>query len=260
MKTRLRIPGRSFRSLIRVLAAVPGALLLCVVAAHGAPEAANRAAGAEVYVSSSPNPAWVAAQAVDGLTDTNHGWVGSSDQDAPAWIAIEFKKPVRVGIIRFTQAGLTEAGANRFARPRELKIFFDNAAPVTVVLEDREREPQRLEIEPVTTTTIQIQIISSYEDAKFPFLAGFQEIEVYEAGLEVAPAEEKPAADKSDQGGKDEVMSEVAGTLMHAEAMLSGEETSAPPPDTNGLDTEERELLELLGAFMDKLETYLENH
>jgi hypothetical protein len=53
-------------------------------------------------------------------------------------------------------------------------------------------------------------------------------------------------------------MSAASDTISTADALISEKEPSAGAPD--GLDTEERELLELLGTFMDRLETYLENH
>jgi hypothetical protein len=179
----------------------------------------------------------------------------------------------------FYQAGLTEASANRFARPKEIRIVMDNAPPMTVTLEDRERQPQRLEFNQVETTVIKIDILSTYADAKFPFLTGFQEIEVYAGSLKIqggsgektgsdvaeTQPDEPPAGPES--GAKDEVIKDVGDTIQAASDLIDSKEEPASPDggepavskdsSGDGLDPEERALLELLAEFTKKLEAYL---
>ena len=250
---------------VRLALACACAALVLHAPARAADQKPNKAlatAGATVYVSSAPNPAWPATQAVDGLLDTTHGWIASVDGDGQPWIALEFDQPVRVETIIFYQAGLTEGGANRFARPRRLRIEMDNIEPRIVTLEDRERVPQRLEIEPSTTGVIKIDILSTYSDARFPALAGFQEIEVYEGSLPVGGGEtsvsgEQPADEP------DPILDEVQSTITHA-ASIMDTDNGAPQTDSGengkGLDPRERELLELLRAFTARLEQYMENN
>ena len=250
----------------RTLLILAAGLLLCACsrAAQAPPNVALSTAGAQVYVSSAPNPAWPPAQAVDGLVDTTHGWIASADKDTQPWIALEFAHPVRVGSIIFYQAGLTEGGENRFARPRKLRILMDGIEPRIVTLEDRERVPQRLELEPVDTGVLKIDILDTYEDARFPFLAGFQEIEVYEAGLEVGGpvAKKQPEDAAGDAQAADPLLDEIHDTVESAGRILETKQ-DAPAHDgtgTAGLDPAERELLDLLRAFTAKLEQYMQDN
>lgn len=245
------------------------AALLCVAVAcvcvpwrAAAQTRPNRAAAqsVQVYVSSAPNPAWTPVQAVDGLLDVNHGWIASSDSGAEPWIALEFPEPVLVETIVFYQAGLTEAGENRFARPKQLRLEMDGVEPRTVTLEDRERVPQRLAIDPVRTSVVKIDVLSTYGDARFPFLTGFQEIEIYEGALNVDGAREVANSAPASAGQKpspDPVIEEVEDTVLKAARVIQ----DGPPASGGGeLTAEERELLMLLREFTERLEEYMKNN
>lgn len=240
----------------------------CLHAAEDAPNAALATAGTLVYVSSSPNPAWTPDQAIDGLVDATHGWIAAADGDTAPWIALEFPEPVRVETIVFYQAGLTEAGENRFARPRRLRIYMDNTEPRTVTLEDRERVPQRLTIDPVRTSVVKIDILSTYGDARFHTLTGFQEIEIYEGALAVGENEARVAESQpedttaayEEQGGEqdsDQLLEEIETTVLQAGRMIDEKNNGAQENSGHGLDADERELLILLRKFADKLEQYM---
>lgn len=239
------------------LALVCAAVFAAACAA--AAERPNRAVSpdVQVYVSSSPNPAWTPAQAVDGLLDVNHGWIASADSGEAPWIALEFPGPVLVETIVFHQAGLTEAGEKRFARPKQLRIEMDGVEPRTVTLEDRERVPQRLDLDPVRTSIIKIDILSTYSDARFPFLAGFQEIEVYEGALAVDGSHGTAQPPAAEQPAPDPVIGEVQDTVLKAARVIEDQ----PPASGGGeLTTEERELLLLLREFTERLEQYMKNN
>ena len=237
---------------------------MCAAAADEPVNLALAGNGATVQASSAPNPAWPAAQLTDGRTDTTRGWVGSADQDTQPWVAVQFPAPTRVSSILLYQAGFSEAGEKRFARPKKLKIQMDGVDPKYVTLEDFELRAQKIEFDPVTTSTIIIYIMSTYGDAKFPFLAGFQEIEIYGGSVPLAVSgnendsdettdePETPDTDSSD----DPFLNEIRDTITAADAIV---ESAAENSDGSGagLDDTERELLILLQEFMDRLEEYL---
>jgi len=263
-----RLPVRVPTGVAAICLALVMALGLFAVraAAGDAPNRALAQGGTQVYVSSSPNPAWTPAQAVDGLLDINHGWIASADNDSQPWIALEFPAPLRVETIVFYQAGLTEAGEKRFARPRRLRIEMDGVEPRTVTLEDRERVPQRLTLEPARTSVIKIDILSTYEDARFPFLTGFQEIEVYEGGLDLDTGAAEPytppaiAEPDNDEDNADAVIGEIESTVLRAGQLIEEKNSPAGNSSGGGLDAQERELLLLLREFTAKLEEYMKEN
>ena len=248
-------------------------LVMLALLGHNAPvrseEKPNIAGDAQIYVSSAPNPAWTPAQAVDGLVDINHGWIASADNGAQPWIALEFPDPVRVETIVFHQAGLTEAGENRFARPRRIRVEMDGVEPRTVTLEDRERVAQRLTVAPTPTSVIKIDILSTYPDARFPFLTGFQEIEVYEGGLSVSdtaasapPSPQKlpdPAPAPETPDNEDQALEDIESTVLRAGKKIE-DRAPADAAGGQGLTAQERELLLLLQEFTAKLEQYMRDN
>lgn len=216
---------------------------------------ASPASGVKVYASSAPNPAWPPEQVNDGKIETNHGWLGSADQGTP-WIAFEFDAPKRVSGVVFYQAGLTEGGPRRFARPKQLRINFDNAPAKTVELQDAERTPQKVEFDAVEASAIKIDVVSTYDNAKFPFLTGFQEIEIYSGSIKAKEegAETKPAPAEPQPPQPVTSKADDSQELVQTAAALTA--TVANTLDKDGLDDDERELLNLLAVFTQKLEEY----
>lgn len=233
--------------------------------------AGNIIAESIITASSLPNPAWAPENVGDGDVGPTKGWLGEwSDTGAELWLQFSFSQPEHITGIRLMQAGLTQAGRNRFARPRKVKITFftDKASTnVTATLEDRELIFQNVEITPTDAKTIKIEVLEAWPGSRIKNMAGFQEIEIITDKVKSAATDsagkpiEMPKAGVArpadpEQGGR---------VIDPRSAAVSSPETAAndAPADTSAgeqsgggsnLSQEEKEILELLSRLMEKLE------
>ncbi|MEW6202941.1 MAG: hypothetical protein AB1546_13270, partial [bacterium] len=153
------------------------------------------------------------------------------------------KQQIR-GIV-FYQISFSEAGANRYARPKTITVRFGDSAPQKVILNDAEGKPQVWKFAPVQTSDITINIIDLYTDARYQEYTGFQEITV-------VPSDETiPSDSQTIEAVEDQVSTPLTGENKGLFDEIEKE------IEEDVLNAEAEELLRLLHEFTEKFERYL---
>ncbi|MFH1538893.1 MAG: hypothetical protein ABIH66_08025 [bacterium] len=249
--------------------------ILLLVFCWSACLAGNIVAESIITASSLPNPAWAPENVSDGDTGPTKGWLGEWDKKNPdLWIQFTFNNTNKVSAMRVMQAGLPEAGRSRFSRPRKIRVLFFNdggSTEKTLELKDREHIFQDLEIEPVDAKVIRIEVLDVYPGSRIEEMAGFQEIEIEAEGTDSGLPGRAPGGSEVNKMSDREIADAVREALSKKSANevdesdkvkeksagedAAGKEEAAEKP---GITGEEREILELLGELMNRLEKHFE--
>ena len=200
--------------------------------------------GVVIEVSSAPNPAWTPEKLIDGKMGAAEGWLARTDEEK-IWLRFSFPSKQQIRGIVFYQISFSEAGANRYARPKTISVKFGDGAPQKIALNDAEGKPQVWEFTPVQTSDVTIDILDLYTDARYPEYTGFQEIAV-------VPSDERIPPDAQ----AIEAVEEQVNTPSTGENKGLFDEVKKEI-DEGVLDAEEEELLRLLHEFTEKFERYL---
>lgn len=279
-----------FNSMLRNrLAGFAGVMFLLLVFSGGVCFAGNIVAESIITASSLPNPAWAPENVSDGDTGPTKGWIGEWNKGNPdLWLQFTFPSVYEVSSMRVMQAGLPEAGRNRFSRPKKIRVIFfsgGGSTEKTLELKDREHIFQDVEMEPAEANVIRIEVQDVYPGTRIEEMAGFQEIEIIAAG---APVRAEPGAGK---GAKEmgeltdtEIADAVRDAMSRKAASVGGGESDAKKEDegksgdkkTDGSDAgaeeggeknkesgvtkAERDILLLLGELMKRLEKHFEDN
>ena len=225
-------------------------VLICAAALAGFGAAARAAQGVNIAgrcrITAEyplPNALWTPAMAADGQTGPIKGWLGTwGNVDKKPWIQFELPQSTLITGMDVLSASFQETGPNRFARPRVVVVeFFSGKTSETLAFElaDSESEFQAMEFEPRTVDKIKLTIDSVYlGGARISDMAGFQEVRIYTPG--------DPGAETGKNGAE---------SRKSPDTSLDYKGNPAGDPDASGaLDTEEREILNLLRTLLDRLE------
>ncbi len=118
-----------------------------------------------------------ATHLIDG--DTDSYWNDNSLKGEDAALTFSFPEPVVVTTVEI-QNVLDEATFRRNYRIRGYEVTFSSGAPpVTGILQDTNR-PQNITLEPTTTDTLTISVMSTYPAQPYEGLEPFEELAVAE--------------------------------------------------------------------------------
>lgn len=186
-----------------------------------------------------PNALWTPVQVADGETGPIKGWLAYWRSSAKPWI--RFKLPARATItgMEVMPATFPETGASRFSRPHLVTLEFftgKNSEKLAFELSDDEQRFQTIEFEPREADEIMITIESVYAGgARISDVTGFQEVRIFTPGP-AAPGDGKSAPPRNPD----------ADSLNY--------DGAGQGAATGTLSSEEKEILDLLRALIEKLE------
>lgn len=186
-----------------------------------------------------PNALWTPALVADGEIGPIKGWLAYWGKPAKPWI--RFKLPARSTItgMEVMPATFPETGSSRFSRPQLVTVEFftgKQSDKIAFELADDEQRFQALEFEPREADEIMITIESAYmAGARINDMTGFQEVRIF-----------TPGGASPDSGNPDPPRNPGADSLQY-DGSDAGQTTGA-------LSDEEKEILELLRALLDRLE------
>lgn len=186
-----------------------------------------------------PNALWTPSMVADDEIGPIKGWLAYWGSDAKPWIRFKLPRRMTITGMEVMPATFPETGGSRFTRPQLVTIdFFDGKQSEKIAFElaDDEQSFQTLEFEPRAADAIMITIESVYmARARIDDLTGFQEVRIFspaEPGMDPTPATQKNTDSRNSEPDSLEYDESGQGTLSD----------------------DEREILDLLRALLDRLE------